>query len=424
MQMPAGITTTADRPPNGHRSHSTCPFAPAWLALPVLLVVAASGCKSGSSMGNSWWAFGMSGPDPATLAEAPPFEGDLTKPAATATPYPTTSTPKSYALADGGSPAAGQQPAATGTVAKTMQPPVTYGTTPQPDPTASAQPVMAPPGGGTAAIAATAPDTGVAPQVGPYQSIPAPATASPAAAAATGPLTGLANRAENEAALPQPSSRFSSPSAPAGYAGGQPQSPPPSGSRFSSVASQRVAEAPAAGYPGGGSRFSSPPTATTPVAPMLPQRDNAGPAATQSRYGQAGNSAFASDPQAEPPTAAGAGAGDLSRPAGFPDARGFPDPTFEPVDRQPQSPQLPAPPPSSRRNDPGYRPGGTSSYRAAEPIYAGHGPGNGPSVSGQSAPAGVTPASFEAHQVGPAGMLPPATPTGLPASSGLPTTSP
>jgi len=422
MQMPAGITTTADRPSNGYRSHSSRPFATAWLALPFMLVVATTGCKSGSSMGNSWWAFGMGGPDPATLAEAPPFEGDLTKPSATATPYPTTSTPESYALADGESPAAGPQPAATGTVAKTMQPPVTYGTTQQPTPMASAQPVMAPPGGGTAGIAATAPDTGVAPQVGPYQSIPAPATASPAATAATGPLAGLANRAETEPALPQPSSRFSSPSAPAGFAGEQPQSPP-SGGRFSSVANQRVAEAPAAGYTGGRSRFSSPPTATAPVAPMLPQRENAGPAATQSRYGQASNSTFANDPRAEPPTAAAEDARDRSQPAAFPGTGRFSEPTFEPVDRQPQSLQLPAPPPSSRRNDPGYRPGGTSSYRAAEPIYAGHGPNNGPSVSGLNAPAGVAPASFEA-QVRPAGMLPQATPAGLPVISGPPATSP
>ena len=106
MQTPAGMTTTANQARLRSWSGSGCRFA-ACLALPVVLTLATAGCKSGSSMGNSWWAFGMGGPDPATLADAPPFEGDITKPSATATPYPTTATPESYALAAGDAPAAG-----------------------------------------------------------------------------------------------------------------------------------------------------------------------------------------------------------------------------------------------------------------------------------------------------------------------------
>ncbi|MEC7709238.1 MAG: hypothetical protein VX902_00535, partial [Planctomycetota bacterium] len=64
----------------------------------LVLIVCGTGCKSGASMGTSWGSFGMGGPDPATLAEAPAFEGDTTKPSANAQPYPTTSTPDSYVL--------------------------------------------------------------------------------------------------------------------------------------------------------------------------------------------------------------------------------------------------------------------------------------------------------------------------------------
>ena len=37
----------------------------------IVLIACGTGCKSGTSMGTSWGSFGMGGPDPATLAEAP-----------------------------------------------------------------------------------------------------------------------------------------------------------------------------------------------------------------------------------------------------------------------------------------------------------------------------------------------------------------
>jgi hypothetical protein len=49
----------------------------------------------------SWWSFGGSAAaDPAELASAPAFEGDVKKPSDSAKPYPTTTTPNGYVLND------------------------------------------------------------------------------------------------------------------------------------------------------------------------------------------------------------------------------------------------------------------------------------------------------------------------------------
>ena len=415
MQTPVGITMTKPQLPHGSRNRSGC-FLGRCLILPAALAILATGCKTGSSMGNSWWSFGMGGPDAAALADAPPFEGDLTKPSSTATPYPTTSTPESYAIAGGGAPAIGQPPAAAGTLAQSSQPPVTYGATPTAA-VPSAQPAMTPPESGANAIAASSPEAAVGPQVGPYQTIPA---ASPAPVA-TPPLNGMAEQTASETALSS-SSRFGSPPAQQGLAGSS-QMTPPARSRFSSVADQRVAEAPAAGTYSGGSRFSSPPAAAAAVAPMLPERGETAAAASQSRYGQAGSSAFAAGgPSASPDSSRGP-VTDPSQPAGFPAASPFPEGVTDTPIASPVSPQLPAPPPSSRRSDPGYRPGGTSSYRAAEPIYADRGIGPAPLDTLPITPGDVQPASFDARQTIPGAGLPPAMPT-PPSISGPPATSP
>ncbi len=420
MQTPAGITTNKTQLPQSLRNSSGGQLTRC-LVLPAVLVVLATGCKSGSSMGNSWWSFGMGGPDAASLAEAPPFEGDLTKPSANATPYPTTSTPESYAITGGKTPAAGQQPAAAGALAQTSQPPVTYGTTPPPaaPPT---QPAMTPRGAGANAIAANSPEAGVGPQVGPYQTIPS--TVSSAPAATTPPLNGMADRTASEQVLP-PSSRFGSPTAQQGLADSS-QIPPPARSRFSSVADQRVAEAPAAGNYSGGSRFSSPRAVAAPVAPMLPERGETAAAAaavSQSRYGEAGSSAFAGSGLSASSSASREPVSDPSQPAGFPAASPFPGESSDTPIASPESPQLPAPPPSSRRRDPGYRPFGTSSYRAAEPIYAERGTGATPLETQPITPGGVKPASFDAQQAMPSVGLPQAMPA-VPSISGPPVTSP
>jgi hypothetical protein len=423
MQTPAGITTNKPQFPQGFRNSSVCRLT-CCLVLPALLAVGAAGCKSGTSMGNSWWSFGMGGPDAATLAEAPPFEGDLTKPSATATPYPTTSTPESYAIAGGETPAAGQQPATAGALAQTTQPPVTYGTTPSPA-TSPSQPAMTPPGAGANAIAANSPEASVGPQVGPYQTIPSTA---PPASAAMAPLNGMADRPASEQVLSPSSSRFGLPPAQQELADSS-QIPPPARSRFSSVADQRVAEATAAGSYSGGSRFSSPPAVTAPVAPMLPDRGDTAAAASQSRYGEAGSSAFVGGGLSSQSNALQKPLADSSQPAGFPEASQFPgEATGAPIAPR-ESPQLPAPPPSSRRRDPGYRPFGTSSYRAAEPIYADRGLGATPletqpiTPGGVNTPGSVKPASFDAQQAMPAAGLPQAMPA-VPSISGPPVTSP
>ena len=90
-------------------------------------LAATSGCKSGSwGAKPSWWTLGgTGGTDPAKLAAAPSFSDDVTKPSATAKPYPTTSTPDGYVLANATTDAAAG-PAATSPA------PITYGSTPPP----------------------------------------------------------------------------------------------------------------------------------------------------------------------------------------------------------------------------------------------------------------------------------------------------
>ncbi len=327
-----------------------------------------SGCKTGSSMSSSWLGLGMGGPDPATLAEAPPFEGDLSKPSATAKPYPTTSTPESYALQQGQPAEAPGQPADTvPQMAAAPQAPITYGSTPPPP----QAPVAAQP----TAVASTPVTT----QVGPYQQVPTtttpPAAAAPAAAVAADAAVGYQASA---------SSRFSQAAPPAAAADGYGQ---PSG-RFSPLADQRVAEAQptaASGTAAFGSRFSRPEAAAATGAAFAQagtEESRYGTADSGGRYGAQSDSAFGAP-----------AAGTLTppiQPAGSPPAQQSSAPATE---------SLPAPP-TSQRPDPGYRPGGTSSYRKAQPIYA-DAPMSIPATAAAGElpgmDGGVSPASFEAE---------------------------
>lgn len=327
-----------------------------------------SGCKTGSSMSSSWLGLGMGGPDPATLAEAPPFEGDLSKPSATAKPYPTTSTPESYALQQGQPVEAPGQPVETvPQMAAAPQAPITYGSTPPPPQApATAQPT---------AVASTPVTT----QVGPYQQVPTttapPAATAPAAAVAADSVGGYQSAA---------TSRFSQAAPPAPAAAGYGQ---PSG-RFSAIADQRVAESQptaASGTAAFGSRFSRPEAAAAPgsgLAPAGVEQSRYGTGDSGGRYGAAADSAF------------GAPAADTRTPPI--------QPAVSPPAQQSLTPaeeSLPAPP-TSRRPDPGYRPGGTSSYRKAQPIYA-DAPMSIPATAAAGElpvmNGGVSPASFEAE---------------------------
>lgn len=327
----------------------------------ILLVACGSGCKSGSSMGSSWGSFGMGGPDPATLAEAPAFDGDTTKPSSTAQPYPTTSTPESYALQPG-------QEAALVAAASSSQSPVTYGSS-----LPAAKPITPSPN----TVASTSPQ----PQVGPYQAVPA---------AGSGVSDTSTSQIASGPQAASPGSRFSG--SPAGNA---PQivNNAPSG-RFSSLGDQRVAGLPSSASTAG-SRFNSPPAMSSPVAPAFP-------AATAAAHG--GGSRYSGTPNSslgQPATSfqetASTTQQSLSATTSAEES-----PSVMPTSGLPlQSPMHSPPvPPTSRRPDPGYRPGGTSSYQPASPIIV-RTPDSDQrldvlerqSGSGQN----ITPASFEAQ---------------------------
>ncbi|MFM7108765.1 MAG: hypothetical protein ACKOZU_09250 [Planctomycetaceae bacterium] len=312
------------------------------------LLVACVGCQTGSSWmaKPSWMPFGQKEPEAGPLSSKPALAGDVQKPSATAKPYPTTSTPESYAIPDAASQAStapGASPAA-----------VTYGSTPPPATTTTAAT------GGS-----------VAPQVGPYSPS---SSALPQEAPATGvgpaAATPSAWTAANAAGNPPP---------PVSTA------PPPWAGTPAAAQSQRYADARAAS-----------PTWTPGVAEAQPG---------DGRYEASGTSRFtggavpsvgpAAPAVAEPPPADG-----LSPPAGAsrftnsatPAAAASMLPSIgpavtpaAPAELQPpaSTPPLPAPSAPQRRPDPGYRPGGTSNYRTTRSSLA------------AEPPSGVQPASFE-----------------------------
>ena len=305
--------------------------------LVVLLAVAAVGCKSGSSWTAkpSWWTFGGSGEDPAKLAAAPPATTDATKPSATAKPYPTTTTPEGYVMENA------QRAAQTQVAASTSQAPttpaseptaVTYGSKPPAAATPSPPSQMAAAGAGAGNL------SGIAPQVGPYGAPPGSA-----------PL---------EQTLPSSIPESSVAGAPAEAAGFR-------------VADARGAEswaaAPAAAPPtSGDSRYAANPGSRfsgAPASPMTPPASFA-PAAAPA-------AAFPAITPTAPAAASPPGSIEpLSAPAVGPTA----------------APSSLAPPTPTRRADPGYRPGGTSSYRPSRTILAG---------DAGSEPGAIQPVSFE-----------------------------
>ena len=288
----------------------------------VVLASLACGCKT-SSWGAkpSWWSFGGTAPAGSALTAAPTFDQDPVKPSEAAKPYPTTTTPESYAL-DGSTKTAAGVPAAAATVEPAA---VTYGTTVA----ARAEPPAAtyPPTEPAAANAA------VATQVGPYASLQQPASSPPAAsdpAAAAMAGFGAAPGFETE---PPPAAQA-----------GVPGMPP---------AGTRVADA----RGGTGWPAASPATiAAPPDAGSFGSQDsryqNAG-----SRFSGGGSFQPAAEPAFQPVAPPTAAAPALDQ---FPAA-------------PPASPATTLPgalPPPTRRPDPGYRPGGTSSYRPNRAILA------------------------------------------------------
>ena len=343
----------------------------------LVLIACGTGCKSGASMGTSWGSFGMGGPDPATLAEAPAFEGDTTKPSANAQPYPTTSTPDSYVLqaTDQSLPDGAGDQSARGMVAATTPPPqspVTYGSTP---------PTNQPTTPSSSAVATVSPQA----QVGPYQTVPTANSDAPDTLASAS--VGSAPAASAPAAFGT-TSRFSTSSTSAGT-----PPPPVASGRFSGLEDQRVAGLQPSSTMAG-SRFSSPPAVASPVAPAFSQAEPSTTSAT-SRFSQmpsSPGSPEASFRKTQLDTQQSASATTSSQESSLT------APQSHPLLEDPM--QVPPVPPTSRRPDPGYRPGGTSSYQPASPIIV-HSADpeqqletvGGQSDSGQD----IAPASFEAQ---------------------------
>lgn len=304
----------------------------------VLVALAVVGCKSGSSWTAkpSWWTFGGTGDDPAALASAPTPPTDVTKPSAAAKPYPTTTTPEGYVVEN--AQRAGQSQVAT--TSPQPQPPaesaaVTYGTKPPApvEPPAAAPQIAA-------SSAATGGLSSITPQVGPYGSVPG--AAAPADQSLPSSSGGFASAAP--AAMPAAASAFG--------AGLQ-----------SEGAATRVADA--RGAESWGTAAASPPSA-----------------AGDSRYGGTG-SRFAGGAVAAPAAAASFAAPPIEPPPAAPAAMPAAMPAIGPT----ATPSSLAPPTPTRRPDPGYRPGGTSSYRPSRTILAGE--------TG-SEPGGIQPVSFQA----------------------------
>lgn len=282
------------------------------------------GCKSGSWMTKpSWWTFGGS-TDASTLATAPAYDG-VAKPSASAQPYPTTSTPEGYSLADAAGATGGGNALPPADAAA-----VTYGTRPP----ATTAPAAAPPAAAATTAALPAPTTGlstISPQVGPYAALP-PETRSAAPAIAATP--------------------------PAGYSEAPATATLPATPR-SEIAGARVADArPGDSWPatipapgtdsrygsGSGSRFGSPPDALAPA-----QAIDALPTAPPASLTPSAAVAPAAAALAPPPATL------MPPPAVAPPPAAAPDGT---------------PPIPTRRPDRGYRPGGTSSYRPSRTLLA------------------------------------------------------
>jgi hypothetical protein len=387
----------------GIEVRSTIVVGCTWAVLCGLAVACASGCKTGTAgMKPSWWSFGGSAAaDPAELASAPAFEGDVKKPSDSAKPYPTTTTPNGYVLND-------DAKAALAGEAAQSQPEipaaVTYGSTPKPATVASVPAAAAPT---TVEPPVSRAESAVAAQVGPYAGIatePAAAGVSPATPAFSPATPGLSPVPQTAGtAVPggypsAPGASFTGPAATAAA----PQtatawSPSPA---VPSAAAASAAVAAEGRYGStSGSRFASLPAAAGGVTSAPP---SAGLPATGPAGSSGGLPGGGLDPLPASATTSAVPAAGLAVPAAsaLPASAG---PAFAPAGAQ--LPASATPPAPARRPDPGYRPGGTSSYRPSRAILA---------DDAAAHESGVRPAAFET----------PAFPRAAAAASPLDATSP
>ncbi|RLS32372.1 MAG: hypothetical protein DWH79_08280 [Planctomycetota bacterium] len=359
-----------------------------------VLLLHASGCRGGARSLSvpAWPSFrGSKTADASAIKSAPSLasaDGPIKKPAASASPYPTTSTPAGYVVNDPTHSSA----AGTDTIQAAAADPqmVTYGVTP---PLRSAAPPE------TQQIVTTQlPSAAPVPQVGPYATLPPP---PPAAEQPTAP--GLPATTPSEVAMPEHASLAAAPvSGPPG--GGYPVAPPAQPSAFPATAgyepTPRVADARAAAVlaPATAAAVQSPPLAAVPESAA--GGVSARYASQASRFGDdaapVGPGAASSFP-AETGFVPGAAAaatlpGDFGPPGGLPSA-----PAGVPASLPTSNPSgLTAPP--LRRPKTDFRPGGTTSYRPAEQIFVDDPP---------QVPSSVRTASYEV--LAPNGPLPPRT---------------
>lgn len=321
----------------------------AMAGLVAVAILAVAGCKTGgASSPLAWWPGSSKGSaDNEKLASAPSFDGKVEKPSETQRPYPTTTTPQSYAI-DGQKPPSlasaaappGAPPSAGGNSANT------YGT----PPLAASSPAAMPPPANTGGAAA---------QVGPYQGWPAggsgptatppPPPPAPAGLTATSssavntPSAATAPSAGSSAGLGFGSASSMTPDAlepPARYADSRFGGATAAASSFSSASSE-AAVPPSRYSTSGASQFGGQPVAAPAApaafaAPAVPMSPSAAPPAPASSVG---------DPSALPPQS---GVNRLRAPSGSAGSST----------------------PPARRPDPGYRPGGTSTYRPSQAIVS------------------------------------------------------
>jgi hypothetical protein len=329
------------------------------LVMTAAVTIGTGGCRTSSWTAPSSWSMFSSQPKNADkLAAGVAAPGDLTKPSATAQPYPTTSTPQSYSLAGGTTAPPAGGVAQAGASRTNDMGPVVYGSTP---PAAS----TAPPALAAAPTIGASPPAGpplstISPQVGPY---------APSSSAAPG---GFAAAAAPPAAMSPELPPFSA-TPPERLAENQPSFPAAAGASASGVSSQSGpswggasadALAGESRYATGASRFSSPADAA-PAASSWPT-----PPPAQTTPGADPSTGF--QPLLTPPPAT-----EIQPPAAVPtppeaqapgsQTPAFQSPGFQPQPAAPPS-AIPAATPPARRPDPGYRPGGTSSYRPGADI--------------------------------------------------------
>ena len=321
------------------RRHTSRLLKASLSALLVAMSSFAAGCRGGATSfaAPSWWSLGGTNlADAAKLTAAPPFEGKagaIEKPSVSATPYPTTTTPTSYDVADLAKGSTGATPPAL--VVAAEQQPVIYGTTPPPQ---AAQP---------AAVAGNPiPQKVGEAQVGPYASLsgqPASSTPPMAPATASAPLSAPMTQSKE----PQAASAGSAFPATAGY----------------EPAVTRVAD----------SRGADPYRLPAGPSDALPADAEASRYSNSSRFGGGQNPAVSAPPSTVPFTPMAAPTAPIAAPT-------VPMAVPTAPMAAPTAPMAAPTAPPVRRPDPGYRPASTSSYRPSEAIFVESAPASPPSA--------------------------------------------